>query len=62
MEQIKKHAPEENPPAIATEGKGAYQTWGTLPEYSRAGRPPTAKKPGKEWKYLQVVKKREGSK
>jgi hypothetical protein len=37
MEQIKKHAPEEGPPALATDGKGAYreamlQTWGTVPQ------------------------------
>jgi hypothetical protein len=65
MEQIKQHNPGENPPAIATDGKGAYreamlETWGTVPEYSGQGRPPTAKKAGKDWKYLQVIKKREG--
>jgi len=67
MEAIKKHAPQEKPPAIATDGKGAYreailETWGTVPESSGQGRPPTAKKAGQDWRYLQVVKKREGSK
>jgi hypothetical protein len=67
MEQIKRHDPEEQPPAIATDGKGAYReailkTWGIVPQYSGYGRPPTLPKPGKGWKYLQVVKKREGSK
>ena len=37
MEQIKRHHPEEKPPALATDGKGAYReamlcTWGTVPE------------------------------
>lgn len=67
MEQIKKHAPQGGPPALATDGKGAYreamlETWGTVPEYSGQGRPPTLPKPGKDWQYLQVIKKREGSK
>lgn len=67
MEQIKKHAPQERPPALATDGKGAYreamlETWGIVPEYSGQGRPPTLPKPGKDWQYLQVIKKREGNK
>ena len=67
MEQIKRHQPEEKPPALATDGKGAYReamlcTWGTVPEYTGQGRPPSVPKPGKDWQYLQVIKKREGSK
>ena len=67
MKQVKKHAPEDGPPAIATEGKGAYReamlkTWGKVPEWNGIGRPPTALQPGKGWKYLQVIKKREGGK
>ncbi len=67
MEQIKRHQPEEKPPAIATDGKGAYriamlETWGKVPEYKGTGRPPTLSKPEKDWQYLQIVKKREGSK
>ena len=67
MEQIKRHAPQEAPPAIATDGKGAYreamlETWGKVPQYSGQGRPPTVLKPGKDWHYLQVIKKREGCK
>ena len=35
MEQVKRHAPEEGLPALATDGKGAYreamlETWGRL--------------------------------
>lgn len=67
MEQVKRHQPEGLPPALATDGKGAYreamlETWGRIPEYSGKGRPPTELKPGKDWQYLQIIKKREGSK
>jgi hypothetical protein len=67
MQQIKKHQPNEKPPALATDGRGAYReamlsTWGKVPEYSGHGRPPTRPQPDKDWQYLQVIKKREGSK
>jgi hypothetical protein len=67
MEQIKKHAPEEGPPALASDGKGAYReamlkTWGTVPEYCGTGRPPTQPKPGEDWKCVQVIKNRKGGK
>lgn len=66
MEQIKRHQPDEKPPALATDGKGAYreamlQTWGKVPAYSGKGRPPTVLRPEKDWHYLQVIKQREGS-
>src|SRR5258708_1258947 len=38
------------------------KTWGRIPEYGGKGRPPTACQPGKDWQYLQVIKKREGRK
>jgi len=67
MQQVKRHAPEAPPPAMSTDGKGAYreamlQLWGTVPEYSGQGRPPTLPQPGQDWRYLQVIKKREGGK
>ena len=67
MNQVKRHAPEEPPPAMATDGKGAYreamlQAWGKVPPSSGQGRPPTLPQPGKDWQYLQVIKKREGGK
>ena len=67
MEQIKRHQPDDKPPAIATDGKGAYreamlETWGKPSEYQGKGRPTTDKKPGKDWHYLQIIKERKGSK
>jgi len=67
MKQVKRHAPEDPPPAMSTDGKGAYReamlgTWGAVPQYGGRGRPPTVPKPGKDWQYLQVIKRREGSK
>ncbi len=67
MQQVKRHAPEAPPPALATDGKGAYreallQVWGKVPQYGGQGRPPTLPQPGKEWRYLQVIKQREGGK
>src|SRR5436305_10465612 len=66
MKQVKRHAPEDPPPAMSTDGKGAYResmlgTWGAVPQYGGRGRPPTVPKPGKDWQYLQVIKRREGS-
>jgi hypothetical protein len=66
MAQVKKHSPDGGPPAMATDGKGGYrqamvQTWGQVPDYNGRGRPATLPKPGKDWQYLQVVKKRQGS-
>ena len=63
MEQVKMHAPDEGPPAMSSDGKGAYreamlETWGKVPEYSGRGAPPKLPKPGKDWQFLQVIKKR----
>jgi hypothetical protein len=67
MEQVKMHAPDEGPPALSSDGKGAYpkamvETWGKVPEYSGRGTPPTLPKPGKDWQCLQIIKKRKGRK
>ena len=67
MHQVKRHAPEAPPPALATDGKGAYRqamlaVWGKVPAYGGQGRPPTLPQPGKEWQYLQVIKQRKGGK
>jgi hypothetical protein len=67
MKQVKMHAPDDGPPAMSSDGKGAYpkamvETWGKVPEYSGRGTPPTLPKPGKDWQFLQVIKKRKGRK
>jgi hypothetical protein len=67
MEQVKMHEPDGGPPAMATDGKGAYReamikTWGKVPEYGGRGAPPKLPKPGEDWHYLQVIKKRKGGK
>lgn len=65
--QIKELGHQEAPPAIATDGKGAYreamvETWGKVPEPKPSGKglPPEKKQPQPGWHYLQVVKCREG--
>src|SRR5712672_3590409 len=67
MKQVKRYAPDEGPPAMSSDGKGAYreamlETWGEVPEYSGRGTPPKLLKPGKDWQFLQIIKKRKGGK
>ena len=35
------------------------EVWGKVPGYRGRGRPPTKKRPGADWNYLQMVKQRE---
>jgi len=65
MEQLKGHGHPEEPPAMATDGKGSYreamvETWGKVPQYKGRGRHPTKTKAQPGWQYLQVIKKRSG--
>ena len=65
MEQIKERGHRQAPPAIATDGKGAYreamiETWGQVPPKPESGRPPEQKQPQAGWQYVQVVKQRAG--
>ena len=67
MAQIKERGHPENPPAMATDGKGAYrealvETWGQVPPPKPSGKGfvPEKKQPQPGWHYLQVVKRREG--
>jgi hypothetical protein len=65
MSQIKARFCPNQPPAVATDGKGAYReamvtTWGEVPPYAGRGRPPELPQPGPDWQYVQVVKQREG--
>src|SRR5216683_5257017 len=65
MNQLKERFCPDHPPAIASDGKGAYreamvETWGTVPPYGGQGRPPQDKQPQADWQYVQVVKERQG--
>jgi len=65
MGQINDHGHSRAPPAIATDGKGAYraamvETWGKVPSYQGKGFPPERKQPLEGWQYVQVIKHREG--
>lgn len=53
-----------SPPPLVSDGWGGYEeamieVWGKVPEYKGRGRPPTKKRPGADWQYLQMVKQRE---
>jgi hypothetical protein len=66
MAQLKERGHPDAPPAITTDGQGSYReamvaTWGQVPPYAGRGRPPTQKQPQPGWHYLQVVKRRGGS-
>ena len=65
MSQIRARSNSAEPPAIASDGTDSYpeamlETWGTIPEYTGRGRPPTRKQPQPDWKCLQVTKHRSG--
>ena len=52
------------PPPIISDGWGGIdeamiEVYGQVPEYSGHGRPPSRKKPGRNWLYLQMVKQRD---
>lgn len=63
MKQLKARTNTDQPPALATDSKLAYQealvqTWGEVPPYKGQWRRPTQKKPLPGWQYLRVVKQR----
>jgi hypothetical protein len=65
MAKLKVRFCPEQPPSVATDGKGAYRealvaTWGQVPAYSGKGRPPELPQPDADWPYVQVVKQRDG--
>jgi hypothetical protein len=54
----------EAPPPLISDGWGGIDdamvaVYGLVPEYSGRGRPPVHPKPGEDWLYLQMVKKRD---
>jgi len=65
FEQLKeRRGHRHSPPPLVSDGWGGYdeamvEVWGKVPEYRGRGRPPTKKRPGADWQYLQMVKQRE---
>lgn len=61
FEILKRRGHPDAPPPTISDGWGGIDdamlaVYGQTPEYSGCGRPPTRKKPGKDWLYLQMVK------
>lgn len=64
FEILKRRGHPDAPPPTISDGWGGIDeamlaVYGLRPEYSGRGRPPTRKKPGKNWLYLQMVKQRD---
>jgi len=54
----------DGPPPLISDGWGGIDeamlaVYGLVPEYAGHGRPPSRPKPGKDWRYLQMVKQRD---
>jgi len=61
---LKRRGHPDSPPATISDGWGGIdeamvEVYGMVPEYGGQGRPPTRKKPGSDWIYLQMVKQRD---
>lgn len=61
FQMLKRRGHPDGPPPTISDGWGGIdqamiEVYGRVPEYSRRGRPPTCKKPGADWLYLQMVK------
>jgi len=61
---LKRRGHPDGPPPTISDGWGGIDeamvaVYGVVPEYSGRGRPPTRKKPGADWMYLQMVKQRD---
>jgi len=61
---LKRRGHPEGPPPTISDGWGGIdeamiEVYGMMPEYSGRGRPPTRKKAGAGWLYLQMVKQRD---
>jgi hypothetical protein len=64
FEMLKTRGHPDGPPATISDGWGGIdqamiEVYGLVPEYRGRGRPPTHKKPGEDWLYLQMVKQRD---
>jgi hypothetical protein len=64
FQTLKQGGHPDGPPPTISDGWGGIdeamiEVYGLVPEYRGRGRPPTRKKPGKDWLYLQMVKQRD---
>jgi hypothetical protein len=64
FETLKSRGHPDGPPPTISDGWGGIddamiEVYGSVPEYGGRGRPPTRKKPGTDWLYLQMVKQRD---
>ncbi len=63
--KLKERGHPDVPPPTISDGWGGIreamvEVYGKVPEYSGCGRPPTKKRPQPDWKYLQMIKERDG--
>ena len=61
---LKQRGHPDKPPPTISDGWGGIreamlEVYGQVPPYSGRGRPPSLKRPGQDWQYLQMVKQRE---
>jgi hypothetical protein len=66
FQMLQKRGHPNGPPPTISDGWGGIdqamiEVYGMVPEYCGRGRPPTRKKPGTGWLYLQMVKQRDGA-
>jgi len=61
---LKRRGHPEGPPPTISDGWGGIdeamlEVYGIIPEYAGRGRPPTCKRAGSDWQYVQMVKQRD---
>jgi len=64
FQTLKRRGHPDTPPPVISDGWGGIDdamiaVYGHVPNYSGHGRPPTLKKPGADWQYVQMVKQRD---
>ena len=62
FQTLKRRGHPDAPPPTISDGWGGIreamvEVYGIVPDYSGHGRPPTRKRPGEGWQYLQVIKR-----
>jgi len=62
--KLKRRGHLEGPPPTISDGWGGIdeamiEVYGIIPEYAGRGRPPTRKRAGPDWQYVQMVKQRD---